>query len=440
MAGNMITANYDSEGKQTFDPSQNPSAGNIVTSEVNQVTGRVKNLKVSGRKVRALGMSGNVGTRMLSMRMGAFDNTTVKTFRAIIEVAAGEIDAVRPIFANGATGATYTVASCAVRAIPNLTDALPAGTAVVLPSSGVVPVAPNANRRGYMLGNWTDLASVPRTDGGKGALVVIDAYITTAGSINIMGNGGSDNFLPWATRPNRKWIMRHNDGDCITTPANFVSTTNRIQSPIVGLQYAARGRVITVMGVGDSITDGRGTYIGEGFGVPACESLSVGDGVVYEWANLGWATAPASSFRKSLGDAVAAGIIPDVVVAPIGSPDSFNPPIDAAEITSCRAALSEIWRTARDNQIVPIFWTILPTNSAVKNYGASDALRVAYNAAALSYPDAVVLDFSAALSGVANAAGQVEFSPGVAPDGIHPGYVGNAIIWAILSDELKAIF
>ena len=38
MSGNMITANYDSEGKQSFDPAQNPAARNIVTSEVNEFT------------------------------------------------------------------------------------------------------------------------------------------------------------------------------------------------------------------------------------------------------------------------------------------------------------------------------------------------------------------------------------------------------------------
>ena len=44
MSGNMITANYDSEGKQSFDPSQNPAARNIVTSEVNELTGVIKKI------------------------------------------------------------------------------------------------------------------------------------------------------------------------------------------------------------------------------------------------------------------------------------------------------------------------------------------------------------------------------------------------------------
>lgn len=46
MSGNMITANYDLEGKQSFDPSQNPAARNIVTSETDPVTGGVKTIAV----------------------------------------------------------------------------------------------------------------------------------------------------------------------------------------------------------------------------------------------------------------------------------------------------------------------------------------------------------------------------------------------------------
>ena len=402
------------------------------------LTGGIKNITVVSVVARPITRKGNLGTRILSGRMGVFDNSTVKTFRAIIEVAAQGFDMVRPIFANGNASTTYTVAGCNVRALANLTDALPSPTTATLPSSGVVAANPSS-RRSFLLGDWIDLTSVPRTDGGYGALVCIDAHVSTASNITILGNGTSDNYTGWAARTNRKWIMRHNDGDCVTTPASFVSTTNRIQSPIIGLQYAARGRVITVMGVGDSITDGRGSIVGEGFGVPACEAMSSSD-LVFEWANMGWASANSGTFRRYLSDAIAAGIVPDVVVAPVGSPNSFAKPIVSASINDCRIAMAQINRDCGINYIQPVFWTVLPTNPVVNDYNASDSLRRDYNAATLAYPDTNVLDFSAALSGATDGDGQVGMLAGTTTDDIHPNDSGNAILAGILANAMKSFF
>lgn len=383
-------------------------------------------------------VSNTVATRMLGMRTGTFDNTTQKTFRVIIEVADAGFARIRPIFANGATGGTYTVAGCNARALANLTDALPSPTAVTLPSSGVVPAAPSASRRGYLLGNWTDVNSVPRTDGGKGALICIDAYVSTSASISIVGNGSNDVFTGWATRTNRKFIMQHNDGDCVTTPANFVSTTNRSQSPIVGVQYAALGRVVTVMGIGDSISDGRGTLIGEGFIVPACEAAS-NSNVYFENINLGFAGVGAPTYRTYLSDAVAAGIIPDVIVFPNGTPNSLNTPITATDIQSCRAATASILADASLSKIYPIVTTTLPTNPSIKDYNSSDSLRVSWNTDTLAFPGISVVDLSTVLSGDLDADGQVNMLAGATTDNIHPNDLGNSLLAAPLAVKLKQL-
>lgn len=383
-------------------------------------------------------VSNTVATRMLGMRTGTFDNTTQKTFRTIIEVANAGFARVRPIFANGSTGVTYTVAGCNARALANLTDALPSPITVTLPSAGVVPVAPGASRRGYLLGNWTDVNSTPRTDGGSGALICIDAYVNTSASITIVGNGSSDAFTGWATRVNRKFIMRHNDGDCVTTPASFVSTTNRIQSPIVGIQYAALGRVVTVMGVGDSIYDGRGTLIGEGFIVPACEEAS-NSSVYFENINLGYAGVASATFRTYLADAVAAGIVPDVVVFPSGSPNSFNTPITTTDIQSCRAATAQILADASASKIYPIVTTTLPTNPSVKDYNASDSLRVAWNTDTKAFPGLSVIDLSTVVSGVVDGDGQVNMLAGTTADNIHPNDYGNSLLVVPLVTKLKQL-
>lgn len=383
---------------------------------------------------------GNTAMRGLSGRMGAFDNSTPKTFRAIIALAQ-HADRARVIFTNGATGSGYTVAGCNMRALPDLVSALPAPTAVTLPSGGVLPAAPNTARRTYLVSNWVDLSTVDRTDGGQFPLLCIDAYVSTASGISILGNGGSDNFANWATRPNgRVWIMRHNDGDCVTTPANFTSTVNRIQSPIVGVQYVARGQVITVMGIGDSVTDGRGNVIGEGFGVPACEALSSLSGVAVEWWNNGWAGSRMDDWvAPGFEDMCAAGLIPDIVVTPNGSPNNFGTPIVAAEITRCRQQLARILNTAKENRVVPIVWTVLPTNPAIKDYNSSDALRTAYNAATLQMGQrgVHVIDMASAISGPVDADGQVTMLSGTTTDNIHPNDAGNALLRELLVQALR---
>lgn len=383
---------------------------------------------------------GNTAMRGLSGRMGMFDNSTPKTFRAIIALAQ-HADRVRVIFANGALGGGYTVAGCNVRSLPDLVSALPVPTAATLPSAGVLPASPSGNRRSYLVSDWVNISTVDRTDGGAFPLLCIDAFVSTPANIWILGNGSSDNFANWATRPNgRIWIMRHNDGDCVTTPASFVSTTNRIQSPIVGVQYVARGRVVTVMGVGDSITEGRGTYIGEGFGLPACESISSMSGVAVEWWNNGWAGAAMSTWiAPGFADICAAGLVPDIVVAPNGSPNDMGPTVTDAQIRTQRQQLAAILHTARENQVTPIVWTVLPTNPPTKDYNATDSLRTAYNAATLQMVQrgVHVVDMSAALSGVTDGDGQVNMLAGTTVDNIHPNDAGNVLMRDLLIQALR---
>jgi hypothetical protein len=384
---------------------------------------------------------GNVGTRILNGRMGAFDNTTQKTFRAIFEVAPG-FDAVRPIFGNGNTGATYTVSLCNARALANLTTGFPSLSAitpvsVTIPSSGVVPVAGATNTRNYLLGAWTDLTYVARDDGGTGALVCFDAYVSTSASITIMGNGSTDTLSSWATRANRKAMLRYNNGDCVTTPANFTDATNRIQSPIIGVQYAARGRVITVMGVGDSTIEGRGTIIGEGWGVPACEQATTAN-VYFEWAGCGWSGAYSAEFRNYLQDAITAGIVPDVAIFPNASPNDVTT-CTVGQLAVSRKGLANNLRVARDNKIYPIVYTMLPVNPAVKDFNANDANRVAYNNEILGWSGIKTIDLATPVSGITDIDGQVNYLVGATTDNIHPNDVGNALLAPVAASALKTL-
>lgn len=389
-----------------------------------------------------LSRKGRVGTRIFFNRAGTFDNTTVKTFRLMIEVAAGEFDAVRPIFSNF-SGSTYTVAACNARALANFTadPVLTTPTAVTLPSAGVVPAAFSGTRANHLVGNWLDLSSVARDDGGAGAIICFDAYVSSAASLTIVGNGTSDTLTSWATRSNRKYILRHNDTDCVTTPANFVSTTNRIQTIFAGVQYVSKGRVINVMTTGDSISEGRGTIIGEGWVIPACEAVQTQLGVTIECMQLGQSSASQASFKNYLDDIIAAGIYPDICIYPNASPNSYSTPIVDNDIKLAKQANAMISRTCATNNIHEIRWSMIPCNPSVHDYNSSDSKRVAFNDLTKTYTGVGFssLPFSETLTGVTDSDGQVNILVGATTDNIHPNDSGNNLLASVLTNELIKI-
>lgn len=390
----------------------------------------------------------NIGTRIFGGRMGAFDNTTTQTFQVTCSLAQ-HFDAVRVIFANGSNAGTIAVGGCKISsqsAASDLNNSAGSWNSVYMAGSltGTIPAAATAaSRRGYLVSDWVALNSADRSDGGTFPLITIRASITTAASISIFGNG-TDDYTNWPTRPNgRIWCMRNQSGDQITTPSGFTSTTNAKQSPVIGVQYAARGQVITVMGAGDSITEGHGgTYLGEGFGVPACESLSSMSGTAVEWCNIGISGSGANIFRDQVIDILAAGIKPDLLVLSYGSPNDNGGTWLAATTTGIRGYLGQMFGTVRENQVPVVLWTVMPTNPSVKAYGATDALRVAHNTATLAMASKGmdVMDFSAALSGITDGTGQVNMLAGSTTDGIHPNDAGNAILAPILAAKIKEYF
>ena len=393
-----------------------------------------------------IGRGGNIGTRIFGGRMGTFDNTTQQTFHVVLTTAQ-HFDAVRLIFANGTTSAA-TVGVAKVSPLSDLstesnqnnsggtwTSVTFAGGA----ATGTIPAAGGASfRRSFLLSDWISVSSLDRVDGGTFPAIAVRAYISTSGTIGVVGNG-TDSFTNWPTNPTgRIHIMRNQAGDQVTAPAGFSSTTNTSQSPIVGIQYAARGRVVTVMGIGDSITEGRGTYKGEGFGMPACAAISDINGVAVEWSNCGWSSASPPQIMAFGLDALQY-LTPDILVLPNGSPNVSSAPLTTAGITVCRQMLYRLLAECQTKGVRPLIWTWLPNNDTVKAWNSSDSLRRAWNDTTrqlATQRGLIVLDADAILAGVANGSGQIQMLAGSTSDGIHPNDSGNALLAA----EFKKAF
>ena len=161
----------------------------------------------------------------------------------------------------------------------------------------------------------------------------------------------------------------------------------------------------------------------------------------FEHANLGWGGAQTSVFMNSLNDAIAAGIIPDVAILPSGSPNAVSVTITAAQVTTARRRLAEMQATCRTNLIAPVLVSWAPTNTAVKSYGATASLRSAYaqDIEARAAKGQLVLAASSALSGATDGNSQVQMIVGLTSDNIHPNDAGNAVLSALLANELASL-
>ena len=384
---------------------------------------------------------GNTATRLFGGRMGTVDNSTAQTYQITAELQA-DFDAVRPIFASTDTNISH--------AIRQVTASTPSTAADLNNSTGTwvqglkaglgriyADIAPATGRIAYTTTDWIYLPSTPRTDGGKKPLVAIRAYFNNSSTLPAYGNG-TDSFTNWATRTDgRIWAARQQAGLYTTSPSGFTSTTNTSQSPIVGIQYLTRGKVITVGAVGDSITDGRGTYLGEGFVMPATEALST-PRVAVEYMNCGWSGQNMAIFSERAIDILQSPIRPDIMVMPAGSPNDTPGTITTDQINAMRGQRARVQRAAKAYGVPLVLWTWLPTSTDVRNYGTSDSLRTSYNAEVLAQDgrEFIVADTSTAFSG-ATVGGQVQIASGLTSDDIHPNDTGNATLTPLLKTALQ---
>lgn len=380
---------------------------------------------------------GSIGQRIFGGRMGTYPGSGAVTFQVTAEIQQ-HCDAVRLIFASTYTRWSASFVTVAAAAISSASDLN--GSSATWVSAGRVSTAnaPATGRIAYVASEWLPVQSVARSDGGTKPLIVVRCYGGVDATLPVVGNG-TDSFTNWAARTDgRRWVMREQSGDQITTPTGFTSTTNTSQSPIVGIQYLSRGKVINVAGVGDSITDGRGTYLGQGFILPACASLS-SDAAAIEYSNFGWSGQTAAIFAERAIDILQSDFVrPDVLVMPSQSPNDPTP-VSAAGIAAAKVRRSRVLAECARYGVVPVLWTMLPVNSSVADYGSDDANRVADNASvvALGSRAMLVADTATAFSGATDGDGQVAIASGLTTDNIHPNDAGNTALTAVLTPVLR---
>lgn len=290
----------------------------------------------------------------------------------------------------------------------------------------------------YTVSDWMDISSVAPSSGSY-PFVHVRVYQPSANT-NITNT----------TMTNLGWMAAASDGrifsafykDTTDTTQNMPAWSSGAAAAPRGvsfiIQYKSRGRIRTLGALGDSLAFGQGpTNYGEGYTRLLHRSLSSAARPV-EFADLGMPGATATEFYNNLVKLMTAGVIPHWSIYHAGSPNDISTTISAAQITTMRVLLTKAVETLLTNGSIPFVSTFAPSNTAGKNYGSSDSLRVAYNAQVLAMPGVGKLDISTAVSGVTTGS-QVQIATTMNnADNIHFNDVGNAAIKAAVLSAFSA--
>lgn len=352
---------------------------------------------------------------------------------------------------GSSSAANMSVSVAAIGAMTDAAiDAATYTTATFGGSSTTISLAPgpSAAQCTHYESDPIRIPTTARTDGGTLPMLNVRSYVN-GGILVLHGVSTDTTYNLWAAHPSGR-IMRTRvkTGNFATAnQATFSSGSTVLTNgatPLSYIKYLARGKVVNVVHFGDSIDANRATYKGGGgFAFDACVDLTAetnGD-VTFEYSSFAWEGQVMASTMVQLRNALTADIIlpRSIILVPVGSPNDLPNGTITTEIDTTRTGRGAIEMFAAKKSLVTAFRTLLPTNTGVKNYGASDSLRVAYNAELLTDGPSrglLVADTSSAISGVTTG-GQVQMAAGAFLDGIHPNDAGNDLMRPSVKNMLR---
>lgn len=354
------------------------------------------------------------------------------------------IDAIQVCLSLGQTGGITAVTPKAYVGIASPVDLADATINALTPNLASFggnnnpdgPPSAAFQRRTYQWSDVMPVYSVPATDGLGGYLTCIrvNLYMATgSGNIITMGDtGGTDTFAAWATHPTRPFRLKVQGGGYAAPGAwaNMTGSANASTGPIGMVRVLARGSVVNVLSIGDSTDDGRGTYLGDGPASKACALLSTGQ-TFFEHTNLGWSGMNAQGIYQNLVDYLTGGSKADIFFVP-----SFFTNNVSSGVIPASGNFSIPWMQgyrARMEALLdlPSVRTILQTSTpasfSVRNWGSSDALRIAGDAdiRAMASRGRVIFDKGVGVTGPVDGNGQQTIIN--SSDGIHQNDTGLAL-------------
>jgi len=404
------------------------------------------------KEVRA----GSKGLRQIFYRLGAVANhASGYTYQTILSLEQ-HFDAIQLIIGTIQTSGTIRSAHyCNVVADANASDA----TLNALSGWSFVDWSENdgngvraqfaswaatTSRPRLMLSDIKTFNSPPRTDGGTLPLLVVRSHVYPDNlTPTCCGDGTTDVFANVARADGRTLNIKRMAGNGMTT---FTGGANDNQTPLLGVIYYSRGKVVNVVKFGDSVMQGRNSPMGDAYVRPETIRRSSIDKIAWECSDFSWSGQTTGGYHNLAMDVLDNANLPiDIAIYPGETPNNIasgaSEATALAAVKANRFRLQQFLDKCRTKNVVPVLATFAPVTTAVKDYTLCDKVRRDYNDEIVRpYADrnTLIVDVDAALAG-STVNGQVQPLAGSMEDGIHPSTAGNALIQPSLRSALDQV-
>jgi hypothetical protein len=258
---------------------------------------------------------------------------------------------------------------------------------------------------GYLSSDWIELPSVTRADGVGRNFPLAMCRIYKDGTVNalsIMGNLTADtnaDLTGWQTEAAKPWYRLFEANTMIGADAVGTLTTEPASATPsnvftwADLEFAYRTRALSVLGVGDSLTEASAFSFG-GFGnwgQRGC-ALASSEALPIAWINGGISGQPSSIFIPT-AEAMITALSPTHILYELLSPNDDPGGVavlSAVTIAVSMSRLQRMHRAARAAGTRLVVWAGLPNNGYD---AAGDAFRLTLKAQAISFCTATGSDF-----------------------------------------------
>lgn len=363
-------------------------------------------------------VSTNIKQRMVGLTAGTADSNNYT--RCVKTEAESHFDRVRiHIYTRqtgAATGFTAVIAAtetAATDTAANMFDPIVGGAAYAAlagagaygwkavtfggSASGDLPAAAGTYRPAKLTSDWIDLSSVPRADGGVRPLVMCRVYHngSTGGALTIFGqltSNASADSTSWASTSGYPWSRVWQAGTVTTGDAvsNLATKPAALSNASIWIafEFASRYKGLTVLSVGDSVTEGTGHSWG-GYGSWPMRACGLASSLTrpISLVQNGVSGQAGEVYTLAAEDAITAHR-PTHVFYPTLTLNDGDP--SAASLQLARARIQRMLQACEAVNARLVLWSALP-NSVFTSGG--DALALALQADALDIATAGACDY-----------------------------------------------
>ena len=191
-------------------------------------------------------------------------------------------------------------------------------------STGVVPAGQSTLIQGQLESDWMPCQSLPRADGGIRPLVMLRAYVGSTNNYSFIANTGLAGMRSADAISNRRILQLSTfNGDGVGTLASTFSLA--VTSPLVYVRVRHRNGVITVVAIGDSITqndalvyDSLSNWLKR-----ACNAISTPALPVIPM-NLGWSSQTSATYQRNSTTTQFIPATPQTITTPASGVSWYN--------------------------------------------------------------------------------------------------------------------